>query len=98
MTEPRLDILAGKIADKLLVQPRWLKLKQAALYSSIGQKELIRLVEEKRITGFQDSTLKTRPWIFDKNSINEYRLQQALSFNNNNDEQFALDMIESLDT
>lgn len=97
MTNSELDIIAAKIAEKILFQPRWLKLKPAALYSSIGQKELIKLVENKKVAGFQDSSLKTKPWIFDKTSIDNYRIQQANKFNNDNNEQFALEIINGLD-
>jgi len=97
MNEFDLDIIASKLAEKLGVQPRWLKLKQAVLYSGLGKGELIRLVCEKQITGFQDNSLKTRPWILDKESLDDYRLKQAFAFNNTNDEQVALDIIESLD-
>lgn len=96
MTEPQLDILALKLAEKILIQPRWMKLKAAAMYSSIGQKELIRLVQEGRIDGFQDSRLKTKPWIFDKNSIDEYRLKQIGDYNNSIDEDIAIEIVESL--
>ena len=97
MNDIELDILAAKIAERISVQPRWLKLKQAALYSSIGQKELIRLAENNKITGFKDNSLKTKPWIFDKESIDKYRAGQASILKNEEDAQVALELIESLD-
>lgn len=98
MTEPQLDILAAKLAEKIFAQTRWLKLKTAAKYSSIGQKELIQLAREKEIDGFQDRRLKTKPWIFDKESIDRYRENQIAEFNDISvNEKIALDIVESLD-
>lgn len=57
--------------------PRWMSLKMAAEYSQYGQKKLIELAASKKIRGFQDSELKTGPWIFDKESIDAYRMEQA---------------------
>lgn len=75
MQYPELDILAAKIAEKILIQPRWLKLKQAALYSSIGQKRLKNLAEDDEIIGYPDPDSKRGDWIFDKNSLDTYRMK-----------------------
>ncbi len=56
---------------------RWLNLKEAAKYSSIGQKRLILLAEDGSIRGFQDSDTKNRKWIFDRESLDSYRLSQS---------------------
>jgi len=74
LTGPDLDILAVKLAEKLMFQPRWLKLKQAVLYANIGQKRLKALADDGEIVGYQDPDSKRGDWIFDKNSIDEYRL------------------------
>ena len=60
--------------------PRWLKLKQAAAYSSWGEKKLIELATSRppKIRGFQDTELSTQPWTFDRDSIDEYRMKQAM--------------------
>jgi len=96
LNESQYDILISKLAENNFAQPRWLKLKPAAIYSSIGQKELIRLAIARKIDGFQDLSLKTKPWIFDKESINQYRAKQVEEFNNNENEAIALDIVGSL--
>ncbi|WP_300458648.1 hypothetical protein [Desulfobacula sp.] len=96
MTETDLDILASRLAEKLSIQPRWLKLKQAAMYSSIGRSELVRLASEGSIEGFQDKTIKTKPWIFDKESIDGYRRKQYGQSINEEDEQIGLDIVNSI--
>jgi hypothetical protein len=78
MTEPT-DI-AKKIAIELLpyfTSPRWLKLKQACLYSAIGKKRLKQLAESGDVVGFHDPDSKRGDWIFDRISLDEYRLGQA---------------------
>ena len=75
MNEFDLDIIASKLAEKLSIQPRWLKLKQAAIYSSIGQKRLKTLAEGGVIIGYSDQGSGRGDWIFDKNSIDEYRIK-----------------------
>jgi len=75
MNEFDLDIIASKLAEKLSIQPRWLKLKQAAVYSSIGQKRLKTLAEGGEIIGYSDQDSGRGDWIFDKNSIDEYRIK-----------------------
>ncbi len=95
LTEAELDILAGKIAERL-VPSGWMKLKQAALYSNIGQKELVHLATQNKIDGFQDMSLKTKPWIFRKESIDKYRMAQCLDFQNSEVGEIAVDIISSL--
>ena len=48
-----------------------------AVYSAIGRDRLVSLAKGKEIFGFQDSELKTQPWIFDRESIDEYRKKQG---------------------
>jgi len=67
--------LAKQIAEHIVIQPRWLKLKQAATYSGIGQKRLKSLAENGEITGYSDQNSGRGDWIFDKESIDEYRLK-----------------------
>lgn len=85
MTEPELEILATMIADRM-ASPRWMKLSAAVKYSSYGRAKLIDLAECKKIIGYQDPDSQRGDWIFDKESIDEYRLshyytgkQKALS-------------------
>lgn len=81
MTDIELDIIAAKIAEKLLFQPRWLKLKKAALYSSINVKELKRLADAGDIVGYSDPNSKRGDWVFDKESIDKFRLQPVSELN-----------------
>lgn len=93
MTEQELDILAGKIASLVGIAPRWMKLKQAAAYSNIGQKRLKDLAKRKLIAGYIDPNSGRGDWIFDKKSIDVYRqkpLKQVKS-----DAKKILDLIES---
>jgi hypothetical protein len=69
-----LDTLASKIVERM-VTPRWLKLKAAAQYSGIGQQRLKSLANKGEITGYQDSESGRKDWIFDKASLDEYRLR-----------------------
>lgn len=57
--------------------PRWLSLKEAAWYSKIGLKRLVRLANDGHIKGFQDPDSQRHDWIFDRYSIDEYRENQA---------------------
>lgn len=95
MNEFDLDIIASKLAEKLGFQPRWLKLKPAAIYSSIGQNKLIKLSTTGKIIGFQDTDSKRKDWIFDKYSIDQYRLNQSKTENNN--KKIALEIVNSLE-
>lgn len=61
----------------LSFQPRWMKLKQAAAYSSIGEKRLKILAEDREIIGYPDPDSKRGDWIFDKDSIDKYRMRPA---------------------
>lgn len=54
-------------------QPRWLSLKEAALYAHIGKTRLVQLAIEGRIKGFQDPDSKRNDWIFDRISLDAYR-------------------------
>ncbi|WP_024333071.1 hypothetical protein [Desulfotignum balticum] len=85
MTGPELDILATKIAERI-ASPRWMKLTAAVKYSSYSRAQLIELAERRDIVGYPDPDSKRGDWIFDKESIDEYRLshffgarQKALS-------------------
>ena len=56
---------------------RWLKLKDAAKHSALGQHRLKELATRKAIRGFQDPDSKRGDWIFDRESLDAYRLRQA---------------------
>lgn len=73
MTEPELEILATMIAERMAT-PRWMKLSAAIKYSGYGRGKLIELAERKDIIGYQDPDSARGDWIFDKESIDGYRL------------------------
>lgn len=54
------------------MEKRWLSLKEAAKYSSIGEGRLVRMVEEGSIKGCQDEGHGRAAWILDKLSIDTY--------------------------
>ena len=56
---------------------RWFTLREAAEYSSIGEARLVCLAKSGEVKGFQDTALKTKPWIFDIYSIDVYRQAQC---------------------
>ena len=58
--------------------PRWLKLKDATLYSAIGINRLVSLAEDGTIRGFKDPDSKRGDWIFDRDSLDQYREGQAV--------------------
>lgn len=73
MTGPDLDILASKIAEKIKAVPvRYMTLKQAAIYSGIGQKQLIKMAESGQIRGRKIPREKRADWSFDKESIDTF--------------------------
>lgn len=59
-----------------MIMTRWIKLKEAAEYSAIGRHRLKELAAIKAILGFQDPDSKRGDWIFDRNSLDEYRVRQ----------------------
>ena len=56
---------------------RWMSLREAAYYSHIGQKRLIALAESGNVSGFRDPDSMRGDWIFDRNSLDAYRENQA---------------------
>jgi len=57
--------------------PSWMKLKTAAYYSGVGKERLKDLARDGHIKGFQDPDSRRGDWIFDKNSLDQYRENQA---------------------
>ena len=91
-----IDVLAAKLAERLAVVPRWMKLKQAVAYSNIRRDRLVTLAKRGQINGFQDMDLKSKPWIFDRESIDQYRSGQSTSDSHQEAEEFALDFMAKL--
>ena len=56
---------------------RWLKLLPAVVYSSFGQHKLKELAKKGLIVGYPDPDNKRGDWIFDRESIDKYRMRQA---------------------
>jgi len=71
LTKNDIDILAAKIAERIIT-PRWMTLRQAAVYANIGQKRLKALADAGEIAGYQEDTGRG-DWIFDKESIDRFR-------------------------
>ena len=71
------QLVAGELKDA--VGARWLKLKAAAAYSAIGKTRLKQLAKdpESIIVGFPDPESGRSDWIFDKESLDAYRLNQS---------------------
>jgi len=63
-----------QVAENTL--PRWIKLKEATDYASIGKARLIKLAVSGVVRGAQDPDSKRGDWIFDRISIDEYREAQ----------------------
>lgn len=73
--------LASTIAQELrsgFTLARWLRLRQAALYSAIGEKRLVDLARSGSVRGFQDPDSKRGDWVFDRLSLDAYREAQAV--------------------
>jgi hypothetical protein len=96
LTETELDILASKIAERITAPPRWMKLSQAVKYSNIGKERLISLAKLKAVVGYQDHDLKSKPWIFDRESIDQYRARQFASGPGQDAEEFAIDFMQKI--
>lgn len=96
-TELDINSLAEKIIAKMpfkdAVPTKWLKLNQAVRHSNIGKDRLIQLAKEKKIDGFQDPDLLTRPWIFDIESLDQYRRSQLADNASDEADSFALDLM-----
>ena len=61
------------------IMPRWLKKKPAAWYSAIGQRRLVELANDPDcpIIGFPDPDNGRGDYVFDRLSLDTYRLNQA---------------------
>lgn len=64
------------MGDCLSIQPRWLSLRDAAAYASLGQKRLKALAREGIIVGAPDPDDGRGGWIFDRLSLDGYRESQ----------------------
>ena len=62
-----------------MVTPRWLKKKTAAFYSAVGQRKLVELANDPDcpVLGFPDPDNGRGDYIFDRLSLDEYRLYQS---------------------
>lgn len=60
------------------ITPRWIKLVPAVKYSSIGKDRLKALAKkpDSIIIGFPDPDSKRKDWIFDRESLDKYRINQ----------------------
>lgn len=81
MTPAELNKLATLIAEKVSTGQRWLKLSQATKYSCYGKDRLKKLAINNLIKGYQDPESKRGDWIFDKESIDEFRIGHMAEHN-----------------
>ena len=58
------------------MKPRWLRLKSACEYSAIGKDRLIKLAKDGVVVGYQDPDNARGDWIFDRLSLDGYRVAQ----------------------
>ena len=60
-----------------------MSLNTATLHSGIGKDRLKRLAKDPNccIIGFRDPDLKTDKWVFDRDSLDEYRYGQYNAMN-----------------
>jgi len=59
------------------VDARWLSLKEAARYAHLGRDRLKAAARSKLIRGFKDPDSKRGDWIFDRQSLDDYRNSQG---------------------
>lgn len=90
MTQQEIEIFAAEIAERITT-PRWMKLLAASKYSGYSRVQLKKLAKRKALIGYQDPDSKRGDWIFDKESIDEYRMSHVYSSRQN-----ALSIIDSL--
>ncbi len=75
-----IEALAGMVAKELaplLQKKRWLSLREAAAEYHIGEHRLIAAAKIGKIKGFQDKDTKRKDWIFDRESLEDYRNSQV---------------------
>ena len=65
------------MGDESKINPRWLRLRDAASYSAIGLHRLKSLARNGTINGFPDPDSGRGDWIFDRLSIDAYRESQS---------------------
>jgi len=78
---------AEKIARQIAaeIRPfnvRWMKLRFAATYVGINKDWLKRLAEQGDVVGYPDPDNGRGDWIFDRESLDAYRLYQQRDFQN----------------
>ena len=58
--------------DQPQIIPRWMSLRQAAGYGPYGEKRLVELIHDRKIRGCQLADNGKRPWVIDRDSLDEY--------------------------
>lgn len=69
------------MGDSILMQPRWLKLSQAATYSAMSRSRLRELIVAGEVRGYQDQHDRRGPkgegvWTVDRLSLDAYHERQ----------------------
>jgi len=78
-TEKIVKQIVNEIAS---LSVRWMKLRFAAKYVGINKDRLIKLAKEGEVIGYPDPDNKRGDWIFDRESLDAYRLDQQRDFQN----------------
>jgi hypothetical protein len=81
LTKAQTEKIAKEIAKELRpLGARWMKLRFAATYAGINKDRLKQLAESGEIRGYPDPDNQRGDWIFDRNSLDEYRVNQRKEF------------------
>jgi hypothetical protein len=81
LTKAQIEKIAKEIARELRpFNARWMKLRFAATYVGINKKKLKQLAEDGEIVGYPDPDNQRGDWVFDRNSLDEYRINQRKEF------------------
>jgi hypothetical protein len=101
-TKEIIHLIAREVASLIDTQPpesrRWMRLKEAARYASIGEKRLIKLASDeggRKIVGCKDSDSGLNEWIFDRHSIDAYR-QSQMQIDRAEVDKRAVDILRSM--
>ena len=81
LTKAQTEKIAKEIAREIRpFNARWMKLRIAATYVGINKDRLKQLAESGEIRGYPDPDNQRGDWIFDRNSLDEYRVNQRKEF------------------
>ena len=83
LTPKQTEKIARQIVNEISsLSVRWMKLRFAAKYIGINKDRLIKLAKDGEVIGYPDPDNKRGDWIFDRDSLDRYRLDQRKEFEN----------------